>query len=85
MYDDDSIDWTSRRIDNSRPPLRWFANAFGAIASNALMRSSWAQEDGKDKGFRYWLDGKIWKYFWPVYYKYGTFYKMDINNKEEEY
>ncbi len=69
----------SIRVDNSRPPLRWIANWFGSIASSAIMRISWAEEYEKNYGFRYKLDGLIWDYLWPIYNKYGTFYKLDMD------
>ena len=69
----------SIRVDNSRPPLRWIANWFGSISSSAIMRISWAEEYEKNYGFRYKLDGLIWDYLWPIYNKYGTFYKLDMD------
>lgn len=80
---DDDFDWNYTRIDNSRPPLRWFANFIGAISSNALLRAVWAQEDGKDKGLKYWLDGKMYKYLFPIYRKWGTFYEMKFDFDED--
>ena len=38
MFDDDATEWETKRIDNSRPPLRWIANLAGHFASNAMVR-----------------------------------------------
>jgi hypothetical protein len=79
MHDD--IDWNVERIDNSRPPLRWIANLFGEISGWAVMRLSYAEEyDHKIKSKIYEI---IFDKTWPLYSKYGTFYKM--NWDEEDY
>jgi hypothetical protein len=69
----------SIRVDNSRPPLRWIANWAGSIASSAIMRISWAEEYKENYGFRYKFDGWLWDTLWPIYNKYGTFYKLDMD------
>lgn len=67
----------SEVIHNSRPPLRWFANWAGNRASSAIMRISFAEEDGNDSGWKYKRDSLIWHYLWPISEKYGTFYKLN--------
>lgn len=71
--------WT--RINNSKPPLRWIANTLGSIASSALLRISYAQEQEKENSLKYKIDCFIWDKFWPIYDKYGTFYKMNYKDK----
>lgn len=62
----------------SRPPLRWFANLMGSLSSWALWNASLLDEE-ENFGFRYNLYSKIYRISWPVYYKYGTFYKLDFD------
>lgn len=76
MYDDDSLEWESVRIDNSRPPLRWIANLAGHFASNAMMRMFDREENGIDSSFGYRIDEFIWDKLWPIYDRWGTFYHM---------
>lgn len=63
---------------NSRPPLRWIANWAGGIASRHMLELSYMEDEGLDKGFRYKYYGWLWDTFWPLYQKYGTFYKLDL-------
>lgn len=60
---------------NSKPPLRWIANLAGSIASKNMLKLSYMEDDGI-KGFRYKYYGWLWDTFWPIYQKYGTFYKL---------
>lgn len=64
------------RIDNSRPPLRWFANLMGDWAGFHIPRSVYAQEAKKD------FTAKTHAYFYRVlsipYKKWGTYYKYNI-------
>jgi hypothetical protein len=62
----------------SRPPLRWFANWFGSIASWSILKASWLDED-ENYGIKYKIHGKIYKLTWPIYFKYGSFYKMNFD------
>ena len=64
---------------NSKPPLRWIANWAGSIASKHMLELSYMEDDGLDKGFRYKYYGWLWDTFWPIYQKYGTFYKLDMD------
>ena len=64
---------------NSRPPLRWIANWAGSRASAAVMRAAWLDEDGIDRGIRHTINSAIYRSLWPIYSKYGTFYKMDLD------
>lgn len=78
--DDDALEWESIRIDNSRPPLRWIANLFGTISGWAILRLSYAEEyDNKIAAKIY---GFIFEKTWPLYNKYGTFYKMNIEGED---
>lgn len=82
-HEDDFIEeWRTERIDRSVPPLRWIANILGSIASSALLRISFAEEDGYENTFAYKRDCFIWDNCWPIYEKYGTFYKVKT---EEDY
>jgi len=65
----------SEAIHNSRPPLRWIANLAGSIASKNMLKLSYMEDDGI-KGFKYKYYGWLWDTFWPLYQKYGTFYKL---------
>ncbi len=62
---------------NSRPPLRWIANWAGSIASKNMLKVSYMEEE--DTGFKYKYYLFLWDTFWPIYQKYGTFYKLDID------
>jgi hypothetical protein len=64
---------------NSKPPLRWIANWAGSIASRNMLELSYMEDEGLDKGFRYKYYGWLWDTFWPIYQKYGTFYKLDMD------
>ena len=75
----------STKINQSRPPLRWLANLAGEISTAAIMRVSWAEEDGKDKGFRYKIDGFLYDNLFSFYHKYGTYYKVNIDMSGPEW
>lgn len=64
---------------NSKPPLRWIANWAGSRASSAVMRAAWLDEDGIDKGIRQTINSVVFRLLWPLYMKYGTFYKLDMD------
>lgn len=64
---------------NSKPPLRWIANWAGSRASSAVMRAAWLDEDGIDRGIRHTINSAIYRSLWPIYSKYGTFYKMELD------
>jgi hypothetical protein len=81
MFDDDATEWETKRIHNSRPPLRWIANLAGSIASSGLLDVSYMQDRGYD-GWRYKFHLWKWNTFWPIYNKYGTFYEIKT---EEDY
>ena len=68
---------------NSKPPLRWIANWAGSRASAAVMRSAWLHEDEIEGGIRHFINERIYIYLWPIYQKYGTFYKVnwDMSDK----
>ena len=66
---------------NSKPPLRWIANWAGSRACSAVMRAAWLDEDGIDRGIRHTINSAIYRSLWPIYIKYGTFYKMDLDMK----
>ena len=36
------------------------------------------EEDGYT-GWKYKFNGWLWDKFWPIYSKYGTFYKLDMD------
>jgi len=78
MFDDDATEWETKRIDKSRPPLRWIANTCGSIAGWAIMRISY-QDELEDFGWRYKLNSAIWKITWPIYNKFGTMYEWDFD------
>lgn len=83
MFDDDAIEWETKRIDNSRPPLRWIANLAGHFASGAMVRMFNREEDGIDSSFGYEVDKIIWDKLWPFYEKYGTVYEMKFEEDNE--
>ena len=72
------FDWDDTEvIHNSRRPLRWIANWAGSRASAAVMRAAWLDEDGIDRGIRHTINSAIYRLLWPMYSKYGTYYKMN--------
>lgn len=64
---------------NSKPPLRWIANWAGSIASSGLLEISYLEDEGKIDTLRYKFHAWKWDMFWPIYSKYGTMYKMDMD------
>lgn len=80
-YDDDMTEWEFETIHNSRPPLRWIANMAGDIASSGLLDISYMQDAGYT-GWRYKTKLFLWDTFWPIYQKYGTYYKMKTEDNE---
>lgn len=80
-----SILHNSTAEHKSKPPLRWIANWAGSIASKNILKVSYMEEDGKDKGFRYKYYGWLWDTFWPIYEKYGTWYKLNWDMSGEEW
>ena len=79
--DEDDIDWDYERVDNSRPPLRWIANLFGEIGGWAILRCSYAEE--YEKKIQAKVYGFIFDRTYPLYQKYGTFYRV-IRHIEED-
>jgi len=71
------FDWDNTEvIHNSRRPLRWIANWAGSVASSGLLDISYMEDDGYT-GWRYKLKLFLWNTFYPIYNKYGTYYKMN--------
>ena len=66
------------KINKSKIPLRWIANACGSIAGWAIMKISY-QDELEDFGWRYKLHSTIWKITWPIYFKFGTFYEWNFD------
>lgn len=62
----------------SKPPLRWFANWAGSIASKGILEISYMEDVGYT-GFKYRYYSFLWDTFWPIYEKYGTFYTLDMD------
>lgn len=69
---------------HSKPPLRWVANWAGNVASKAVLRSAFLEEDDKIDTIMYKINFHIWDKLWPIYEKYGTFYKVswDMSGKQ---
>jgi hypothetical protein len=78
-FEDD--DWQFEVIHKSRPPLRWIANLAGDIASRGLLDISYMEDNGYT-GWRYKANLFLWNNLYPIYNKYGTFYKMVIDEDE---
>lgn len=64
------------KVDKSRPPLRWIANALGSWSIFHLLRSVDSYEQGKDKigKFHSILADSLMK----PYNRWGTFYKSNF-------
>lgn len=62
----------------SKPPLRWIANLAGSIASKGILELSYMEDVGY-KGWEYKYYGFLWDKFWPIYQKYGTTYRLDMD------
>lgn len=71
-FDDDFI-----LVHKSRPPLRWVANLAGSLGSSGLLEISYMEDDGKTNTFKYKYYGWLWDTFWPIYQKYGSYYKIE--------
>jgi len=65
-------------VHNAKPPLRWIANLAGSIASKNMLKLSYMEDEGYT-GWKYKYYGWLWDTFWPLYQKYGTFYKLDMD------
>lgn len=66
-------------VHNAKPPLRWIANWAGSIASHGLLEISYLEDEGLTNSFKYKYYGFLWDTFWPLYRKYGTYYKIDTD------
>ena len=44
-----------------------------------MLELSYMEDEGLDKGFRYKYYGWLWDTFWPIYSKYGTFYRLNMD------
>lgn len=73
--DDDMKEWEFDIIHQSRRPLRWIANLCGTIATSGMLDVSYMEDEGYT-GWRYKFNLWKWDTFWPIYNKYGTFYKL---------
>ena len=71
-------------IHNSRPPLRWIANWAGSLASRGLLDISYMEENAYT-GWRYNVNLFLWKTLYPIYQKYGTYYKWDMDMSGPEW
>lgn len=69
---------------NSRPPLRWIANVFGSIGSWSIWHVALLDEY-ENYGWKYKFYGAIHDCTWPLYRKYGSFYKLDIDMSGKEW
>jgi len=81
--DDLNDDWNFVLIHQSPIPLRWIANALGSLASSSLLSISFAQEDERMDTFKYKINCFIWDKFFPIYDKYGSYYKAEIDIEED--
>lgn len=62
----------------SRPPLRWIADLSGNIASGALWKAMLLDEDNNwNRRYDFYI--KVYDIFMPLWYKYGTYYELDID------
>lgn len=78
-HDDDFTEWRFKRVDNSKPPLRWIANGLGSIATFLILKAFDAQDSHRyDLSMFY---SKISNPLLKFYNKYGTFYQA--NDKED--
>ena len=59
-------------------PLRWFANICERIGHYYLMKAL-RLDDAKKYGQKYRLYSKIWSMLYKPYYRWGTYYKLDLN------
>lgn len=81
-HEDDFIEeWKTKRIDRSRPPLRWIANLAGTIATSSILKVSYLEEDAYE-GWRYKVNLFLWDTFWPIYNKYGTIYEVETEDED---
>ena len=59
-------------------PLRWLANLCGEISGWAILKVAYLDE-AKNFGFRYSVYGALYSLTWPVYLRWGTFYRWDFD------
>ena len=62
---------------NSRPPLRWIANLFGRVSGWAILHVAYLDEEN-NFGLKHKIYSFIYQITWPLYYKFGTFYRFDF-------
>jgi hypothetical protein len=43
-----------------------------------MLKIAYMEEDGYT-GWKYKFNGFLWDTFWPIYKKYGTFYKLNMD------
>jgi hypothetical protein len=60
-------------------PLRWFANLCEMPAHYHLGKVLYL-DDQESYGFRYRYHSKLSHWFYKPYFKWGTVYKLDLNN-----
>lgn len=72
-------DWVL--VHNSIPPLRWLANICGSIGSWAMLRCVFAEEDNKPIAAK--IYGEIYSLSFPLWQKYGSYYKK-VNEIDED-
>lgn len=73
---DDVDDWNFKRVDKSRPPLRWIANLFGSWAAYHIVKAFRAQDNNKD--YACYVHGYMGHILMKPYMKWGTFYERDM-------
>lgn len=68
----------------SKPPLRWIANISGSIGGWAILKIA-IYDENENFGIRYKIYSVIYDMFMPTYFKYGSFYKLDIDMSGKEW
>jgi hypothetical protein len=74
------IDWDNpERVDNSRPPLRWFANFCNHIGTPHILKMFYMQDElNKTSGIKWNYHSFMWNWTYAVYKRWGTYYKMNM-------
>lgn len=78
-YEGDELEGRFKKIIKSRPPLRWFANISGSLATYHITRAFDAQDMGNASLSA--LHARMGNFFLKPYTKWGTMYQY----KQERY
>ena len=77
------LDWDEfKKVDQSRPPLRWFANGCETLGHYCLGKYLYWLENNNEKKMMFW--SKLSNVFYRPYKRWGTFYEYIVKVDEND-